>query len=126
MNLILFYRLRTRYPAFVFYFTGESVSDMCLVVLVMVPRWFESLVHLRLEFPVQGHWLCKTETYILFVSLTVGAWIQAVMSVQRMSGTMWPHIVRGAHAVRIAKVSVFSRRLSCYDTTFGCSVRRYL
>ena len=107
MNLIIIYRLRTRFHAFVFYFIGESVSDMCIVI-VMMPRWFESLVHLRLEFPVEGHWLCKTETYILYVSLTVCAWIQAVMSVQRMSGTMWPHIVRGAHAVRIAKVSVFS------------------
>ena len=108
MNMIIIYRLRRRFHAYVYYFIGESVSDMCLVVLVMVPRWFESLVHLRLEFPIEGHWLCKTDIFILYVSVTVSAWIQAAMSLQRMSGAIWPHLTRSALAVRVAQVSVFS------------------
>ena len=108
MNIIIIYRLRRLFNAFVFYFIGESASDMCLVVFVMVPRWFESLVHLRLEFPIEGQWLCKINICLLYVSVTVSAWIQAAMSLQRMSGVIWPHLVRSTRVVKMAQISVFS------------------
>ena len=108
MNIIIIYRLRRLFNAFVFYFIGESASDMSLVVFVMVPRWFESLVHLRLEFPIEGQWLCKINICLLYVSVTVSAWIQAAMSLQRMSGVIWPHLVRSTRVVKMAQISVFS------------------
>ena len=94
MNFVIICRLWKQFQAFSYYFLAQTVTDLCLLTLVMLPRWAESLAQLRLEFPVEGQWLCKIDAWILYTATCVSAWVRTAMAFQRMVVVVWPQKAR--------------------------------
>ena len=106
MNFVIIYRLRKQYGVFAYYFMVQIMSDLCMLTFAMLPRWAESLVHLHLEFPVEGHWLCKIDALILYSLICVSAWLRAATSLQRMVGVVWPLTARAAIIPKLTKLII--------------------
>ena len=106
MNFVIIYRLRKQYGAFAYYFMVQIMTDFCVLTVTVFPRWAESLVHLHLELPVEGHWLCKIDAWILYSLVCVSAWLRAATSLQRMVGMVWPLTVGAAITHKLAMLII--------------------
>ena len=90
--------------AFFFYAYARSVSDLAILITIVLPRWIESIVQLRLK--VGGHWFCRMQAFVLYFFISVSFWCLAAMAAQRAVVVLWPIRSRAISQVAVAKAVI--------------------
>ena len=97
-------RPRSRFRFFANYFTALAVADLLLLLLLLLPRYVEAYVHGRFE--VDGHLMCRLNSFMYYFLLTSSSLLLAAMTAQRVAGVVWPHRTKAACSNRFSSIAV--------------------